>query len=404
MIDLRSTRILTFFVCIINCAHIQNAQADDDSAIQVKLLNTDEEWDNVSGGTKRATTNIDLQDVNIALDAEKKWGWTGATFMLDGLYINGRQTTPTLSGTTQTISPIEDKGTQMIRLYQAWYNQDLWNGKTSVLIGLYDLNTEFDSLNSAALFFNSGYNWASALDLSGIDSPSTYPDTAFGARVHQWLDQKDGISVQFAALDGVPDEPKHPWENTVQLNHSNGVLLVGEADYYPNSDLKILAGYWYYIAKFDEFKTDMNGDPLRSSDNQGAYAGIHKRLYSISPKRGLDGFINAGITNGNINQVDSSFATGLMFTGLLGTRPTDQIGFAWNLAHNSNPFKESEEAAGTPVLDNEMNYELTYRAKINDWITIQPDAQYTVNPGTNPTLKNDFIVGMRVEIGYGFGL
>ena len=57
--------------------------------------------------------------------------------------------------------------------------------------------------------------------------------------------------------------------------------------------------------------------------------------------------------------------------------------------------------AGNGVDNAETNYELTYRAPINKWLTVQPDLQYIVDPGTNPAVRDDMIIGVRFEVGQG---
>ncbi len=50
----------------------------------------------------------------------------------------------------------------------------------------------------------------------------------------------------------------------------------------------------------------------------------------------------------------------------------------------------------------ETNIEVTYRAALTDWLTLQPNVQYVINPGTNPALDDDLLIGLRFETGYGF--
>ena len=57
-------------------------------------------------------------------------------------------------------------------------------------------------------------------------------------------------------------------------------------------------------------------------------------------------------------------------------------------------------AMGTRIYNYETSFEGTYRAKINNWITVQPDIQYIVHP--DYVLKNDLIVGVHFEIGHVF--
>ena len=49
--------------------------------------------------------------------------------------------------------------------------------------------------------------------------------------------------------------------------------------------------------------------------------------------------------------------------------------------------------------DHETAIELTYSAQLTDNFRIQPDIQYIINPGTDPSLKNALVVGVRFEFG-----
>jgi len=203
-------------------------------------------------------------------------------------------------------------------------------------------------------------------------------------------------------------DPAHPKVNTINLSHKDGALLVGETDYAASESSKIMFGYWRYTAKFDDL-VDTNlttGEPVKDSDNQGVYTGISENLYKQKDdeKRGLDGFLRFGVANGSVNQVDKAVNGGVTYTGLFDSRPEDKLGLAVAFAHNGGSYKRAEDIAGTPADATETNFELTYRAELNKWITVQPDVQYFINPGTSPNSDNALIVGFHVEIGHGFGL
>ena len=42
--------------------------------------------------------------------------------------------------------------------------------------------------------------------------------------------------------------------------------------------------------------------------------------------------------------------------------------------------------------------ELTWRAPVAGWLTLQPSLQYVVNPGMDPQLANAWTLGLRVEL------
>ena len=280
--------------------------AANDHGINLKILYTGEEWANVSGGNKKGTTNINNVDAQVAVDADKALGWKGGSFLLDTLYNNGRSAN-TLTGAKQTQSPIDASGPKIFRVLQVWYNQDFDDNRTSLLGGLYLANSEFNLLDSETLFFNGGYSWNTALNQSGHNSPSVFPNASLGTRLREKLDDAGVWTLQAAVLDGTPNNPKHIKDNTIIINHKNGALLLGEADYHPNDKTKVMLGYWRYTAKFDEqFATDASGNPKQNSSNQGLYAGINQHLYSFDDKRGVDGFMNLGVANGSVNRFDKT--------------------------------------------------------------------------------------------------
>ena len=269
----------------------------------------------------------------------------------------------------------------------------------------YLANSEFNLLDSETLFFNGGYSWNTALNQSGHNSPSVFPNASLGTRLREKLDDAGVWTLQAAVLDGTPNNPKHIKDNTIIINHKNGALLLGEADYHPNDKTKVMLGYWRYTAKFDEqFATDASGNPKQNSSNQGLYAGINQHLYSFDDKRGVDGFMNLGVANGSVNRFDKTASAGINILGILANRPNDRLGFAFNVAHNGDQYKQLQTSTGSTPKSTEMDYELTYRAVINDWLTFQPDIQYIANPGTDGSRKNSLVFGAHFEIGRGFTL
>ncbi|MGL5837021.1 MAG: carbohydrate porin, partial [Sphingorhabdus sp.] len=53
-----------------------------------------------------------------------------------------------------------------------------------------------------------------------------------------------------------------------------------------------------------------------------------------------------------------------------------------------------------PSKRSEVAFELTYRAPVTDWLTLQPDAQYVLNPGATPGIRNALIFALRAEFAW----
>ena len=367
------------------------------SPYQLKLQYTGEAWDNAAGGVQTGTIYMQNVDAQMKVDTGKAFGWTGGKAFVEGYYNSSRSLDNNFVGAVQDASVIDTSGVTMFRLYQAYYDQDFASTGTDLLLGVYDIETEFGNTKPMNLFFNGAYAWTTTLDQSGFNGPSNYPNTSLAFRAHQQIN-KDW-SVQGVIADGESDSVKNPGVNAFEFQRKYGAFMMGEADYEPTKYTKIMAGYWGYTGKFD----NQNGDGQTYGSN-GGYIGGATRLYELEGRRGLDGFANIGLADSQTNENTHSLNTGLTFTGPLDARPLGKVGLAMGIVGNGSDYREGQSADGTVVHKYETNFEGTYRAPITDWLTAQPDVQYWIHPGYDPTLKNDWLIGVHFEIGHLFNL
>jgi len=378
----------------------QSQAADNGpSPITLRLQYTGEAAYNAAGGIRDGGTYMNQILGQLHIDTDRAFGWTGGSFVLEGYYENADSLDSQYVNSVQDPSLIDTSGVALFRLYQAYYKQDI--GNTNILLGIYDLETEFGISRPMDIFFNGAYAWTSTLDRSGLNGPSTYPSTSLAFRVREKLSDK--WSVQAAVLDGVPDSLRFPNANSVIFNKTNGALLIGEVDFAPTRTTKIMAGYWDYTGEFDALnQTSADGMQRRVFGSNGGYVGGATRLYSQTARRGLDGFANVGFAGSATNLINRSLNLGLTYTGLLDARPFDRTGIAVGVVAASPAYKEMEIAAGNGVKGYETNFELTWRAPITRWLTVQPDIQYWINPGLTPAVKNDLLFLVHFEISHVF--
>jgi porin len=373
------------------------------SPYQLRLQYTGEAWAN-SGGLQTGSTYLQNVSASLKVDTEKAFGWTGGRFVMEGFYNTGKSLNENFVGSVQDPSAVDVGEPNLLRLYQVYYDQKF--GNTDVRVGVMDLETEFGISRPMDPFFNGAFAWSSTLDASGqggLNGPSTYPNTSFGVRVRQKID--DQWSVQVAVVNGMADRAGSPQSNAVDFNSRFGALAIAEIDFVPIARTKLMVGYWNYTGLMDtqnEFNED--GSVRQARGSQGAYIGASTRLYTIKDARGLDGFVNFGISDSTMNQVDRSMNVGLTLTGLFDARPRDKLGFGIGVVRAGDPFQQAQLAEGNVVYNYETSFELTYRAVLSDWLTVQPNIQYIVHPGFDRALKNDFLVGLHFEMGRLFNL
>ena len=184
------------------------------SAVDLSVVYSADVWSNVRGGTKRGSRYLDNLDVTLTVDAERVFGWRGATLFAYGLYNNGTRFSEDLVGDAQGISNIET-GVRATRLYEAWVEQRFASDHASLKFGLYDLNSEFDAIESAALFLNPSHGIGPDFSQSGLNGPSIFPTTSLALRGD--LKVTDNWLVRAAILDGVPGDPDRPKRTAIKL-------------------------------------------------------------------------------------------------------------------------------------------------------------------------------------------
>ncbi len=368
----------------------------EDAGISTELSYKAHIFNNLSGGLKEGTRALDNLDVIATFDGEKIVGAKGLSATIHLLNNNGGRPDGDLVGSAQGIDNIEvPRATG--KLFQAFVQQNLFDDKLSILAGLYALDSEFYITDSSGLFLHSTFGIGTDIAQSGVNGPTIFPFSSVGTRIR--VNPTDTTYVQAAILDGVPGDTDHLSGTHINFNENDGLLIVGEAGYTPEGS-KIAIGSWYYTEKAQhQIDVDADGLPLKEH-NQGIYVIGETKLYKETDDQGLSGFARFGFANADINQFDYAWSTGLVYTGAFPTRDEGQLGFGITGAHNGNDYLRTQAASATPTDKRETSFELTYSDKLLPWLTIQPDAQYVINPSTDSSIDNAFVVGSRLTIDF----
>lgn len=353
---------------------------------------TGEVWANARGGRRRGTRYLDNLDVTLEVDAERAFGWSGATIFLYGLYNNDATLSDELVGDVQVVSNIDTD--RAVRLYEAWLDQRLLSDRLSIRVGLYDLNSEFDTTDSRALFINSSHGIGPDFSQSGRNGPSIFPVTSLSFRAEYKFN--DNWLVKAAILDGVPGDPDRPARTAIKLGDGDGALIVSELNYLSGSG-KFGVGYWRYTSRFETIQAP----EVERRGNDGLYLLAEQRLSRRGDgDRGLVAFARLGWADDAFNPIKRYVGAGVVATGPFAARAEDQLGLAVGWVEFGGRYRRANQALGAPVEPREVTAELTYRAPINDWLTVQPNFQYVFSPSGDPTLDDAAVLGLRFEVGF----
>lgn len=348
---------------------------------------TSDVFANVEGGLETGVRYLDNIDVEVSFDVKD------FSFYFYGLGNQGKSLTE-IVGDVQKSSNIDTQNSW--RLYEAFVQRTLPRIESSLLFGLYDLNSEFDVINTGGLFLNSSHGIGPDFSFSGVTGPSIFPLTSLSARLK--INPAKGVSLKIAVLDAVPSDPENTTGTSVFLREKEGALLVSELSFSrfgtdsesllkrginENSPFRLVFGGW----KYTEEREGWNG---KLESDHGLYA-----FAEVSMANGLSLFTRAGITNRDISRFNSYVGGGLSYNGLFKGRPDDLVGIAISAPINSDEYVLAEDRNGNDYSKNELTVELTYLLAISGQVSFQFDSQYIQNPNQSPGIDDAFIIGLR---------
>ena len=231
---------------------------------------------NASGGIRNGSACLQNVDATIALDLGRVFGSGGGSLFAYLLWNDASTFSDRYPGDAQVVSNIDAE--RALRLYELWYEHRHADA-LSLKIGLYDLNSEFDAVDAAALFLNSSHGIIPTYSQTGENGPSIFPVTSLSARL-QWEIDRNNV-LRYALLDAVPGDPEDPAATAVKLSSREGVLHALEYNRNFPDALRLGLGAFLYSAEFEAIReTDDGGNPVHRDGNAGWYAFAEGNVYS----------------------------------------------------------------------------------------------------------------------------
>lgn len=323
-----------------------------------------------------------LYNLGITLDTEAAKLWKGGKFF--ALY--QKKTGYGISGPDATMGDYMGfdgwDWTQINKVSEYWYQQELFDGKIRMKFGKQDSNTDFGYLNSGWDFMNSGFSVNPTTPLP------TYPDSNFGFMAE--INPKEWLSIR----DGVYDKHSKPYNITEVEVKSKIKELPG----------RYIAGAWELgNSKGMGVATGVDGEETTYNNfyrNFGTYFGFEQMLYKEKKKddndmQGLVVFGQLGLSPSSKNDMHRYVGTGLHYKGLVPNRDNDLTGIAIGSGRFASRLNSIETDYGGRV-GSETVIETFYRLYMNKWFYLQPDAQLIMNP--SGIYKNSVAIGIRSVI------
>jgi porin len=307
-------------------------------------------------------------------------------------------------------------GPNSVRIDQFWYQQGFFDSMFKVKLGQIAAVNEFGATDFFDILFNDelGYAPNAIFNTKQPFSPAGKPGIVL------WGDLSEltpGLYVKTGVFTGY-DNPYHPDSNGVdyvddfdhgltgsfeigykeQNTSYDGVYKLGanwNSGYaYENPQTSVKYGHDYNIYAVAE-KTIYHPEKLAPADPKDMKAGSGEVL---DTKRGLDLLLEFVGEPGDRNPLQYEFTLGARYTGLFDSRPTDKIGFGVIWSDNGDAYSQANYTANERTLGGETTVELDYQFNPAPWLSIQPDAQYIIDPGGDSQRDDILVLGLRTIV------
>lgn len=323
---------------------------------------------NFDGGIKQGNVYMGLISLNGTVNTKI------GTFYADIQNTHGSMLSGEYVGDFQYVSNIENGFgySNYTFLHQLWYKLDI--NKSSLLVGIHDLNSELLVSDNAGYFINASFGIMPTA--SGNVPTSIFPITTLGAVFTQ---QTENVDVKVAIYNGYPYNDNE-YFGFNKFKFDDKFFTLGEVKF--NVINTKLGAYYHYKDTYDVRDTSMvyNG-------NYGIYGITDQVLYKITDERNVSSFLKLGFSPDDRNVVTTFVGGGLVFNGTFLKRDNDKVGLAFTYNGFNNFYNDYENA-----------FECFYQFNLNDNIMIQPEFQYVMSPNLNSELGNAFVGLVRFVI------
>lgn len=376
--------------------------------------------DNLAGGLKTGAVYQGIVLSTVDLDSEKLLGYEGGTLHASGLWIDGAGSfSGKYSGDYNRVNLL-DFG-HFLRLGELSYQQKFLDDKLSLRVGELSVDSDFcvaEYYTSFCQFSLINQTWfypsfaSNPFDVPGFPTTShglaTTPLATPGAVV-SWNPSRC-VGLQAGLYDGSPDTT---YTGTrFDINQRNGALGYLELalrhhpatnDPAPGGTLKL--GGFYHSSQFTDahdgvfYAAGLDPAPREHTGDYGLYVLAEQQLWLSHGKadpaqRGLVGFARALGGPPDRGLTDLELDAGLVARGPLPSREWDSLAVAASYLQFSRGIRHAQQeldqlAPGSVVpVDYEGVLEVSYKAQLTAWWTLQPDIQYVVHPGGSAGTPN----------------
>ena len=373
------------------------------------------------GGLNEGGEYQGVLELYVNADMKKLGLWDGLCFHADGFQIHGNSITGANIGGLMPVTSFE--ALPSTRLFELWFEQQLFNDTVSVKVGQLAADAEFFFAEGGGYFINGTWGWAPIAAENNPNGGPAYPLATPGVRVAVTPTERTSLMVGVYNGDPAPQcnkaggDPQRCNDNGLDFEMEGSPLLMAEAAYsyeLAGGQLpgQIKVGGWNHFGEFEHQRVDVGGELVAVTGNSGKPLDNDYALYVILDQllwrlpgsedaQGIGFFTRFAGAPDDRNLVDFYFDVGMTFTGMIPGRPDDALAVGYAYTSISDEAQAFNVDAGVPAGEGyEAFIEVAYTMEVIDGWTLQPDFQYIFNPGGGTEGDDATVVGMRSTLAF----
>ncbi len=380
--------------CFSNKINFQNEKLAKETGVSFSYDYYADAYTNVSGGEGKGANYTHIMIFGADVDFDKILGIKGGSLRGSGAYNSGNDLSKKI-GNFFSIS--ESAVTRGLMFYEFYYSQKIEISSEDFLTidaGRMSMSDNFAALpvlgflgggaldsTPEAIFSASPFTSSTLATWGVVTDFETSNNLMFSYGLFQvpanvnssnW----DGLDWGIGRDDGYMMLAQVQWSPTFCENLSGvyqvgGYFFDGYAMPYLNSNSSRNNGYGFYLQGQQMIWTDKNN----SSRNITLWAGVeYAPVAKISP-------------------IQWQAYAGLQFSGMIPSREQDSIFVSWTTGFFSDNYNSGDSS-------NETVFEVNYLWQLNNFISIQPVAQYVLQPNGVSNIGDAIVLGGQVMVSF----
>ncbi len=374
-----------------------------EAGISVRADYVSETFAAVDGGLKRGTGYTQQLRAGVDVDLDRTIGWSGALFHLT---LNDRRGVGVSSDIVGNRLPIQEAaGGNFTKLTEFSIEQNFDSGRLNLRVGYFAMGNDLGGMAIGCNLVNAAF-CAHPLAFSGDTGWYNYPNARWGAALRYRL--RPDVTLRTGLFQVNPRLNDQHNAFRPFAGGSTGVLVPIEVEYDPGigKDSRVLPGHYKLGFYYDSSTVARQGRPGSVTGRYGAYILADQMVVRGSGGRGLSVFGQFAANPRASAPITRWFAAGLVKTGTFASRDADTIALGIIQARVNPRLRDLHEASQAvpdgfvSLPAGETAIELSYGIQLRRWLSIRPDVQYILDPGTFAfrRTRNALAFGSQVKV------